>query len=75
MPEPRVAGRMILWGWIAMVVSLGCAPAWAAHHPPSDIDEVRVTSAYTPDQGEFEFLPLYEWRLRYADRSSRSKKI
>jgi hypothetical protein len=32
------------------------------------------TLEYAPDQGEFEFLPLYEWRLRYADRSSRSKK-
>lgn len=64
--------RLVQRGWMAAVVWMACGPAWAAHHPSSDIDEVRVTSAYTPEQGEFEIYQVTEF---LNDGTSKSTKV
>ena len=49
---------------VGVAVGLGAAagaPVEAAHHPSSDLDQVRVTSAYTPEAGEFEIYQVTEF--------------
>ena len=56
-------------GWWLVVLGgtwMMGAPAWAAHKPSSDIDYVRVSSAYTPEEGEFEIYQVTDW-VRSAD--------
>ena len=74
MADARV-GR---WGLIAGSVGVAVwmvgmtTPAGASGDPSSDIDEIRVTSAYTPERGEFEIYQVTEF---LNDGGPKSTKI
>ena len=72
MDRGRLVGVMTLLGVVGVAVWGGCGRAWAFHHPPSDIDEVRVASAYTPDQGEFEIYQTTEFLNDGASKSTKT---
>ncbi len=64
------------WSVLVVGVAVGVwgatpVPIEAAHHPSSDIDQVRITSAYTPEAGEFEIYQVTEF---LNDGSSKSAK-
>ena len=63
-------GRIRWFIVVGLVLGID-VPAWAAHQPSSDLDHVRVTSAYSPDQGEFE---IYQTTEFLNDGSSKSTK-
>lgn len=64
--------RLVGCQGLLVVVGLACQPAWAEQEPQSEIDPIRVVSAYTPDRGEFELYQVAEFLNDGASKSTKT---